>query len=265
MIPDNLKNMRPKNIVICNRKGGTGKTNVAVNLAAYLAAVGKKVLLVDLDPQANATSGLGLLENQPGVYEAMAQSYPGWKNIVAVRQNFWLMPANENLAGADIEMVDMPQREFILKKTINDLFSQPEENFDYIFIDTPPSLGLITINSLVAADQVLIPVQAEYYALEGLSQLLKTINLIRKNLQPDLNVLGAVITMYDKRGRLSEEVWEELYRHFPYYVFRSVIPRNVRLAEAPSYGKTILEYAPHSKGARAYQRLAKEFLINNSS
>jgi chromosome partitioning protein len=255
--------MQPKNIVICNRKGGTGKTNVAINLAAVLAALGKRVLLIDLDPQANATSGLGLQENQSGVYEAMAEPHTGWKNIVAVRHNFWLMPSNENLAGADIEMVDMPQREFILKKTINDLFIQPEESFDYVFIDTPPSLGLITVNSLVAADQVLIPVQAEYYALEGLGQLLKTINLVKKHLQPDLSILGAVITMYDKRGRLSEEVWEELYHHFPYYVFRSVIPRNVRLAEAPSYGKTILEYAPHSRGSRAYQRLAKEFLINN--
>lgn len=254
--------MFPQNIVICNRKGGTGKTNVAINLAAYLTNLGKKILLIDLDPQANATSGLGVNPSQKGIYEAMGQEKPSLSNIIAVRHNFWLMPANDNLAGADIEMVDLPEREFILKKTINSIVSQQEEKFDYIFIDTPPSLGLITINSLTAANKVLIPVQAEYYALEGLSQLLKTINLVKKHLQPNLDILGAVITMYDKRGRLSEEVLEELYRHFPYYIFRSVIPRNVRLAEAPSYGKTILEYAPHSKGAHAYQRLAKEFLIN---
>ncbi|MDD4995962.1 MAG: ParA family protein [Patescibacteria group bacterium] len=255
--------MPPKVIVICNRKGGTGKTNVAINLSAYLSSLGKKVLLIDLDPQANATSGLGVENRLQGIYEMMSQQISLNDGLILVRKNFWLIPANENLAGADIEMVDLPEREFILKKTINNLLiKKAEENFNYVFIDTPPSLSLLTINSLVAADQILIPVQAEYYALEGLGQLLETVKLVKENLKSNLDVLGAVITMYDNRGRLSEEVWEELYRHFPYYIFRSIIPRNIRLAEAPSYGKTILEYAPQSKGAKAYERLAKEFLIN---
>jgi len=255
--------MPSKVIVICNRKGGTGKTNIAINLPAYLSSCGKKVLLIDLDPQANATSGLGIKTDSKGIYEVMSQQVSPNVGIKAVRENFWLMPANENLAGADIEMVDLPEREFLLKKTVDNTLLQQPENFDYIFIDTPPSLNLITVNSLVAADQILIPVQAEYYALEGLGQLLRTINLVKQHLRPDLKVLGAIVTMYDKRGRLSEEVWQELYRHFPYQIFRTVIPRNVRLAEAPSYGQTILEYAPKSRGAKAYQRLAKEFLINN--
>ncbi len=256
--------MPPKVIVICNRKGGTGKTNVAINLAAYLSTIGKKILLIDLDPQANATSGLGVENRSQGIYEAMSRQIPLNSSLTLVRNNLWLIPANENLAGADIEMVDLPQREFILTKTINDILAEKtDESFDYVFIDTPPSLSLLTVNSLVAADQILIPVQAEYYALEGLGQLLETVKLVKENLKPNLDVLGAVITMYDNRGRLSEEVWEELYRHFPYYVFRSIIPRNIRLAEAPSYGKTIFEYAPQSKGAKAYKRLAKEFLINN--
>ena len=256
--------MLPKTIVICNRKGGTGKTNVAINLAAYLSAFGKKILLIDLDPQANATSGLGVGDRSQGIYEALSQKISLSSSITAVRRNFWLIPANENLAGADIEMVNLPQREFILAKTINNLLAgKMNENFDYIFIDTPPSLSLITVNSLVAADEILIPVQAEYYALEGLGQLLQTIKLVKENLQPHLKILGAVLTMYDGRGRLSAEVWEEMYKHFPYKIFRTIIPRNIRLAEAPSYGQTILEYAPRSKGARAYQRLAKEFLIND--
>ncbi len=258
--------MQPKIIVICNRKGGTGKTNVAINLAAYLCYFGKKVLLIDLDPQANATSGLGVEKNQPGIYEILSQQIPFENGMIQARQNLWVTPANENLAGADIEMVGLPNREFILSKIIGNLLISPQnKNFDYIFIDTPPSLNLITVNSLVAAHQILIPVQAEYYALEGLSQLLQTIGLIKENLQPNLDVLGAVLTMYDTRGRLAEEVWEEMYKNFPYRIFRTIIPRNVRLAEAPSYGKTILEYAPTSKGAKAYWRLAREFLVNNDS
>ncbi len=256
--------MQSKIIVICNRKGGTGKTNVTINLAAYLAAFGKKILLIDLDSQANASSGLGVGDRSQGIYEVLSKKISLNSSIKATRQNLWVIPANENLAGADIELVNVPEREFVLSKIIkNILDGQAGEKFDYIFIDTPPSLSLITVNSLVAADQVLIPVQAEYYALEGLGQLLETIKLIKENLQPNLKILGAVLTMYDGRGRLSAEVWEELYKHFPYRIFRTIIPRNVRLAEAPSYGQTILEYAPKSKGANAYKRLAKEFLINN--
>ncbi len=257
--------MLPKVIVICNRKGGTGKTNVAINLAAYLSHFGKKILLIDLDPQANATSGLGVENGSQGIYEVLSQKIPLNLSIAAVRCNLWLIPANEGLAGADIEMVGLPQREFILSKTLDDVLKgKAGEKFDFIFVDTPPSLSLITVNSLVAADQVLIPIQAEYYALEGLGQLLETINLVKENLQPNLDILGAVLTMYDGRSRLSGEVWEELYKHFPYRIFRTIIPRNIRLAEAPSYGQTILEYAPRSKGAKAYKRLAREFLVNNS-
>ncbi|MBL7142031.1 ParA family protein [Patescibacteria group bacterium] len=256
--------MLPKVIVICNRKGGTGKTNVAINLAAYLSHFGKKILLIDLDPQANATSGLGVENGSQGIYEVLSQKIPLNLSIAAVRRNLWLIPANESLAGADIEMVSLPQREFILSKTLDDVLKgKAGEKFDFIFVDTPPSLSLITVNSLVAADQVLIPIQAEYYALEGLGQLLETINLVKENLQPNLDILGAVLTMYDGRGRLSGEVWEELYKHFPYRIFRTIIPRNIRLAEAPSYGQTILEYAPRSKGAKAYKRLASEFLFIN--
>ena len=253
--------MRPKVIVICNRKGGTGKTNVAINLAAYISSFGKKVLLIDLDPQANTTSGLGIKNNDHGIYEVLSQKISLKSSIVTARRNFWLIPSSQNLAGADIEIVDLPQRELILNKIINKfLTEQGGDDFDYIFIDTPPSLGLIPVNSLVAADEILIPVQAEYYALEGLSQLLQTIKLIKENIQPNLKILGAVLTMYDGRGRLAGEVWEEMYKHFPYKIFRTIIPRNIRLAEAPSYGKTILEYAPKSKGAKAYHRLAKELL-----
>lgn len=260
---------RPRVIAICNRKGGTGKTNIAINLGAYLAYFGKKVLLIDLDPQANATSGLGIEKTNKGIYEVLSEQIPMHSSLIGARKDFWLIPANENLTGADIEMVNLEGREAILAKKLDSLLdaSQNEadkKDFDFIFIDTPPSLGLITVNSLVAADYALIPVQAEYYALEGLGQLLQTINLIKENLQPKLDILGAVLTMYDTRSRLSEEVWNELYKHFPYRIFRTVIPRNVSLAEAPSYGQTILEYAPGSRGAKAYKRLAREFLVDNS-
>ncbi len=256
---------RPRIIAICNRKGGTGKTNIAVNLGAYLAHFGKKVLLVDLDPQANATSGLGVEKTKQGIYEVLSEKISPHSSLIGARKDFWLIPSNENLAGADVEMVGLEGREAILAKKLGsllnyDLGKEKKEDFDFVFIDTPPSLGLITVNSLVAADYALIPVQAEYYALEGLGQLLQTISLVRENLQPRLDILGAVLTMYDTRSRLSEEVWNELYKHFPHRIFRTVIPRNVSLAEAPSYGQTILEYAPDSKGAKAYHRLAREFL-----
>jgi chromosome partitioning protein len=243
-------------ISIVNQKGGVGKTVTAVNLAACLAVLGKSVLLVDLDPQANVTSGLGV-KKEAGIYEALAGQV-SLDEIIVKRpgSNFWLVPSSQSLAGANIELVSNPQREFFLKK----LLDLVRTNYDFIIIDSPPSLGLLTLNTLVAADKILIPVQAEYYALEGLGQLLNTINLVRENLRPDLDILGAVITMYDSRSRLSEEVWRELYKHFPSKIFRTIIPRNIRLAEAPSFGKTILEYAPKSRGAKAYHRLAREIL-----
>ncbi len=256
--------MKPVVIAICNRKGGTGKTSVAINLAAYLSRLGKKILLIDLDPQANATSGLGVTNSQQGIYEVLSQKILLTDSMVAVRGNLWLSPSSENLAGADVEIINIENRESILSSTIDSFVKSDNLGLDFILIDTAPSLSLITINSLVAADQVLIPVQAEYFALEGLGQLCKTIDLVKSNLQPNLSILGALVTMYDGRSKLSLEVWQELYRHFPHPIFRTVIPRNVRLAEAPSYGQTILEYAPHSKGARAFRRLAKEFLILNN-
>jgi len=252
--------MRPAVVAICNRKGGTGKTSVAINLAAYLSKLGKKILLIDLDSQANATSGLGIVGGQKGIYEVLSQKISLADSMIVARGNLWLSPSSENLAGADVEIVNSENRESILARIIDSFIKSDNPGLDFIIIDTPPSLSLITINSLVAADKVLIPVQAEYFALEGLGQLCKTIDLVRSNLQPNLTILGALVTMYDRRSKLSLEVWQELYLHFPHSIFRTVIPRNIRLAEAPSYGKTILEYAPHSKGARAFRRLSKEFL-----
>jgi len=245
-------------ISVVNQKGGTGKTTTLMNLAAFLAYFNRKILVIDLDPQANATSGLGL-EKKEGIYEILSEKIPLKEGIKEARKNLWIIPSNENLAGINVEISSLSDKEFILKNFLEKL----PDRYDFIFIDTPPSLGLLTINSLIAANQLVIPVQSEYYALEGLGQLLNTVNLVRENLQPNLDILGAIITMYDERSRLSKEVWEELYKNFPYRIFRTIIPRNVRLAEAPSFGKTILEYAPKSKGARAYYRLAKEFLNLN--
>src|SRR3989338_1435343 len=248
-----------KIVSIVNQKGGVGKTTTAMNLAAYLADLGSFVLLVDMDPQANASSGLGLQRDnlKHGIYEALS----GQKRFHDVIFNtdhtsLRVVPATANLAGANIELVDVERREFKL----SDLLEEVRHAYDYIIIDCPPSLGLLTINSLVAADELLIPVQAEYYALEGLGQLLQTIGLIRENIKPDITILGAVITMFDKRTRLSEDIMHELYKYFPDRIFRSVIPRTVRLAEAPSFGKSILHYEPSGKGAKAYERLAEEVL-----
>lgn len=258
-----------KIISICNRKGGTGKTNIAINLASYLSYFGKKVLLIDLDPQANATSGLGAEDkNKRGIYEVLSHQIPMIDSVRQVRENLWFIPSHDDLAGAEIELINIEKREFRLAEILNSFLNENKlkggQEIDFVFLDTPPSLGLITLNSLVASDNVLIPVQAEYYALEGLSQLVQTINLVKENLHPNLDILGAVLTMYDRRNKLSFEIWQELYKHFPYKIFRTVIPRNVALAEAPSYGKTILEYAPNSKGSNAYKRLAKELLFHHS-
>ena len=246
-------------ISVVNQKGGVGKTTTAINLAVYLAALGKYVLLVDLDPQANATSGIGIQHNElkHGLYEALA-GLVDMRSIIQSHEldGLRIAPATNNLAGANVELVTAERREYRLY----DILQQVRHEYDYIIIDSPPSLGILTLNGLVAADELLIPVQAEYYALEGLGQLMNTIELIRGNLKPDLSVLGAVLTMYDSRNKLSEQVMLELYKYFPDKIFRSVIPRNVRLTEAPSYGKSILHYDSKSKGAKAYERLARELL-----
>lgn len=248
-----------KIISVVNQKGGVGKTTTSVNVGAYLAQLGKHVLIVDIDPQANATSGIGIDHKQleHGIYEALI----GNKNIRDVLKRtivdrFFVAPATSALAGAGIEMVSMDEREFILQSLLNEI----RDDYDYIIIDGPPSLGLMTINSLVAADEIIIPIQSEYYALEGLGQLLETISLVKENLKPDLNIMGAVITMFDKRNKLSGLVLDEIKNHFPNRVFSTVIPRSVRLAEAPSYGKTIMHYDTNSRGGRAYEMLAQEII-----
>jgi chromosome partitioning protein len=248
-----------KIISLVNQKGGVGKTTTAVNLATYLAEAGKFVLLVDLDPQGNASSGLGVdVRNlEKGLYHAMINGVNPRDVIIKMKElGHHIMPASQDLAGAGVELVHFDNREFKLY----DVLRQIRTDYDYIIIDSPPSLGLLTINGLVASDEVIIPVQTEYYALEGLSQLLETINLVRENLQPNLKIMGAVLTMYDKRNRLSRQVVREVRDHFPSHVFDSVIPRSVRLAEAPSFGKSILNFDAFSKGARAYKNLAREII-----
>jgi len=251
-------------IAVVNQKGGVGKTTTAINLGAYLAAHGKFVLLVDLDPQSNATSGLGLdpCQLEQGTYEALMGDSQIRDVIVPTQvEGLKLAPSTPSLAGAAVELKDVERREFRLA----DMLLEVRNDYDYILVDCPPSLGLLTINGLTSVDKVLIPVQAEYYALEGLSQLLRTIGMVKEALKPELEIMGAVVTMFDGRNRLSNDVMEELHSHFPDRVFRSVIPRNVRLAEAPSFGRPIMEYDPWSKGAKAYERLTKEILdIENS-
>ncbi len=246
-------------ISLVNQKGGVGKTTTAVNLATYLASAGKRVLLVDLDPQGNASSGLGLdTQNlKKSLYHSLISKIHPKEVIVQSKVNgLSLLPSNQELSGAAVELVDIDNREFQLREILNKV----KEDYDFMIIDSPPSLGLLTINGLVASNEVIVPVQTEYFALEGLGQLLNTIDLVKDNLHSELVVTGIVLTMYDKRNRLARQVIKEVRRYFPENVFDSIIPRTVRLAEAPSFGKSILHFDRFNKGALAYKRLALELI-----
>ncbi len=248
---------------LVNQKGGVGKTTTAINLGAYLAYLGQRVLIVDIDPQANATSCLGLDKHnvQGNTYGAMlGQSSAASSILYNERLKLALLPSSPALAGAEVELVDQPGRETRLRQAIASLV----ERYDYTLIDCPPSLGLLTVNGLVAAREgVIIPVQCEYLALEGLGQLTQTLQLIRSGLYPELKVRGVVLTMFDVRTNLSTDVVTEVNRHFPELTFKAVIPRSIRLAEAPSYGLPVSAYAPGSPGARAYEALAREVLVGD--
>lgn len=247
-------------ISICNAKGGVGKTTTAVNLGASLALTGRRVLLVDFDPQANASSALagsGTKHFPKNIYHGLSGSETP-ESLLRRSQifNYDFIPASQDLSGSLIELVGVAEREYRLRLLLN----QIRHKYDYILIDLPPSFSLLTVNGLVASDEVLIPVQAEYYSLEGLSQLLQMIELIRANLGHNLQVAGALLTLYDKRQQLSREVGKNLRRHFPYHVFEVEIPRSVALAEAPSFGLPVVIYNPNSPGASAYKRLAEEII-----
>ena len=242
-----------------NQKGGVGKTTTCVNMAAYLATFGKKVLLVDLDPQGNATTGLGFIKSQlkKSVYSVLIDEEEAKDNILPTEiENLSLMPATIELAGAEVELVYKKSREKVLKTALEKV----RGTYDYILIDCPPSLGLLTINALAAADSLIIPIQSEYYALEGLSQLMNTISLVRHHLNKGLKVEGVVLTMYDGRSIISKQIAAEIKKYFTKKLYEIVIPRNVRLSEAPSHGKPILLHDPKCMGARAYSALTEEFL-----
>jgi chromosome partitioning protein len=245
---------------LTNQKGGVGKTTTAVNLGAYLAAAGKHVLLVDLDPQANATSSLGVDRRSlaHSTYDVLLDGVPAAQAIMLTKQvRLDLLPSASALAGAEVELVGLMAREHRLRRALEPCAG----HYDYLFIDCPPSLGLLTVNALAAAkDGVIIPVQCEYLALEGLGHLLKTLYLVRDSLNPQLTIAGVVLTMFDARTNLSRQVVDEVRRYFPGYIFQTIIPRTVRLSEAPSYGETIMRYAPDTPGAAAYYSLAQELL-----
>ena len=248
-----------KVIAIANQKGGVGKTTTSVNLSACLGELGQRVLLIDIDPQGNATSGLGIDKGkiEKSIYDVLVDDIPIKDTVIGTEvDNLKVLPATIQLAGAEIELVASMSRETKLKKAIDKV----KNEYDFVIIDCPPSLGLLTINSLTAANSILVPIQCEFYALEGLSQLLKTITLIQDNLNQDLVLEGVVLTMFDSRTNLSGQVVQEVKNHFQQKVFKTIIPRNVRLSEAPSFGRPVIKYDPKSKGAEVYYNLAKEVL-----
>ena len=244
-------------IAVVNQKGGVGKTTTTVNLTATLCAQGKRVLLCDFDPQANATSGLGVDKNgvSPNIYDVLINGADVERAVVSTKYGD-VLPSNKALAGAGIELIGMDRREFLLKDALDQLAAE----YDFIFIDCPPSLELLTLNALCAADSILVPVQGEYFALEGLSDLMNTVRIVRRSLNPKLALEGVLLTMFDGRTNLAMQVAEEVKHYFPGKVYATVIPRNVRLSEAPSHGKPITAYDRTSRGAEAYQALAVEFL-----
>ena len=250
-------------VALANQKGGVGKTTTAINLGASLAACERKVLLIDLDPQANATSGLGLPKNDDRSMYAVLAGELRLADIVRATElpTLFVAPSSVDLVGAEVELRDTSEREFRLKTAI----SQLDSDYDYILIDSPPSLGLLTINGLAAADSVLVPMQCEYFAMEGVSQLLNTVERVRESVNPELEIEGIALTMYDDRMNLSRQVAEEVRNHFGAKVYKTVVPRNVRLGEAPSFGKPIILYDIRSRGSEAYVSLAKEFIARAES
>lgn len=254
--------MMGKIIAIANQKGGVGKTTTAFNLGACLALAGKKVLLVDADPQANATSGLGIDPSQceASIYECLVDGYPAADAVTGTMvDGLDLISSRIDLVGAEVELMNRPEREHNMLKALTPV----REDYDYILIDCSPSLGIITVNALTASDSVIIPVQAEYFALEGISQLLNTIRIIKSRLRPGLEIEGFLLTMYDARLRLANQIYEELSGHFGDMVFDTVIPRNIKLSESPSHGLPVILYDPDSRGALAYTELARELIRRN--